>query len=109
LSTECALSGTSPQRNKVLIGSGSLSPGAGTTALPVAPIALTQNGEYRQGKQYICAGMLAGGGRAGDKSWRTWREEGMIREGDDWDVYYERGRKPKEFIISIKRVVEVVD
>jgi len=49
------LSGTSPQRNKVLIGSGSLSPGAGTTALPVAPIALTQNGEHRQGRQYICA------------------------------------------------------
>jgi len=54
LSTECAPSGTSPQGNKAPFGSGSIGPGTGTTALPLAAMALSQ-------KWYTGRGDKAGG------------------------------------------------
>ena len=42
MSTERAPSGTSPQGNKAPFGSGSIGPGTGTTALPLAAMALSQ-------------------------------------------------------------------
>jgi len=80
---------TSPQRNKVLIGSGSSSPGAGTVALPVAPIALTQNGEYRHGRQYICAGGMQA------------REAGQVT--NLWDTATEGGTRPGRASVFLKQ------